>query len=91
MTKNKWDCTHKKISKIKNIHKYYILKCKCEYYIRLECAEQMAKIWMFGAQSEHFPLDEGAFDVVVFQHHVLLQTLDGIVVLCVLQLGQEYL
>ena len=36
-------------------------------------------------------LDQVAFDVVVFQHHVLLQRLDRVVLLRALQLSQQYL
>jgi hypothetical protein len=47
------------------------------YYISLESAEQVAEVGMLGAEGEDFALDHGALDVVVLQHHVLLEAFDG--------------
>ena len=47
-------------------------------HLSLERAEKVTDEGMFAAQRQHLPLDEGAFDVVVLQDLVLLQTLDGI-------------
>lgn len=41
----------------------------------------MTQVWVFSAQTQYFPLDQGTFDVVVLKYHVLLQALDGEVVL----------
>ena len=44
---------------------------------------------MLCAERQHLPLDQRALHVVVLQDHVLLQTLDRVVVLCVAELCKE--
>ena len=39
----------------------------------------MAEERVLAAERQHLPLDHGALDVVVLQHDVLLQRLDGVV------------
>ena len=52
----------------------------------------MADERVFAAQGQDLPLDEGALDVVVLKHLVLLQALDRVErVVRVAQLGQNYL
>ena len=47
---------------------------------------------MFAAQGQDLPLDEGALDVVVLKHLVLLQALDRVErVVRVAQLGKNHL
>lgn len=51
----------------------------------------MAQIGMLGAQCEHLTLDQSRVHIVVLQHNVLLETLDGIVICRVTQLSQQHL
>ena len=46
---------------------------------------------MLGAEGEDFALDHGALDVVVLQHHVLLEAFDGKVGFGISQIGQHHL
>jgi len=46
---------------------------------------------MLGAEGEYFALDHGALDVVVLQHHVLLEAFDGKVGFGIFQIGQHHL
>jgi len=48
----------------------------------LEGAEQVAEVGVLRAQREHLPLDQRALHVVVLQHDVFLQALDGVVTIC---------
>ncbi len=54
-------------------------KASATTYRRLEGAEQVTDEGMFAPQRQHFSLNHGALDVVIFQHHVLLEALDRIV------------
>lgn len=55
----------------------------------LEGAEQVAEVGMSSGQSQDFALDQRALDVVVLQHHVLLQALDGVDALGAAELRQQ--
>jgi hypothetical protein len=46
---------------------------------------------MFSAKGEDFPLNQGALDVVVFQHHVFFQTFHSVVTLSSFQFGKQHL
>ena len=51
----------------------------CPTHRGLESAEEVAEERMLAAERQDLPLDHGALDVVVLQHDVLLQRLDGVV------------
>lgn len=61
------------------------------WYLCLERAEQMTKVGMFSAKGEDFPLNQSAFDVVVFQHHIFFQTFHSVVTLSSFQFGKQHL
>jgi len=51
----------------------------------------VTKVRVFCTKGEDFPLNKGAFDVVVLQHHIFFQTLYGVVALSSFQFGKQYL
>ena len=58
-------------------------------YISLKGAEEVAEEWVGAAEREDLPLDHRALDVVVLEHDVLPEGLDGVVGLGGPVLGQE--
>jgi len=55
----------------------------------LEGAKEVAEERMPAPQGQHLPLDHGTFDVVVLQHHVLLQAFHRVVGPAAAQFGQQ--
>ena len=51
----------------------------CPTHRGLESAEEVAEERVLAAERQDLPLDHGALDVVVLQHDVLLERLDGVV------------
>ena len=56
-------------------------------YHGLEAGVQMGEEGWLPGQGQHPLLHHGALHVVVLDHHVLLQDLDGVQLLCALALG----
>lgn len=59
--------------------------------ICLEGAEQVAEVRMPRGERQHFPLDQRAFHVVVFEDHVFLQAFHSVHTLGTTELGQQHL
>ena len=60
-------------------------------YHGLEAGVQVGEEGGLPRQGQHPLLHHGALHVVVLDHHVLLQDLDGVQLLCPLPLGQHHL
>jgi hypothetical protein len=49
----------------------------------------MAEVWMFRSQCQDFPFYQRAFYIIVFEHHVFLETLDSVIALGALQFCEQ--
>ena len=58
---------------------------------RLESAVKVSEERVADSELHHAPLDHVAVNVVVLQHDVLLERLNGVVLLRAFQLGQQHL
>lgn len=60
-------------------------------YLGLERAEDMSQEWVLPSQGENSLLYHRTLNVIIHQHHVLLQGFHSKILVCALQLGQEHL
>lgn len=60
-------------------------------YLGLERAEDMSEEWVLPSQGEDSLLHHRTLNVIIHQHHVLLQGFHSKVLVCALQLSQEHL
>jgi hypothetical protein len=51
----------------------------------------MAEVGMFCSQCEDFPFYQRAFYIIIFQHYILLETLDSIIALGAFQFCEQNL
>lgn len=60
-------------------------------YLGLERAEDMSEEWMLPSQGQDSLLHHRTLNVIIHQHHVLLQGFHSKILICALQLSQEHL
>lgn len=60
-------------------------------YLGLERAEDMSEEWVLPSQGQDSLLHHRALNIIIHQHHVLLQGFHSKVLVCALQLSQEHL